>query len=539
MRPTRMFIATAGIVAVLGAVSGCTFGAGEPSTPTAPPLSTDRPGYGNPPADAVATVTDERVEAAVAALPDSIEQLMDETGMPGLAVAVVYGGKLVYSEGFGVRNIDSEEPVDPDTVFQLASVSKSVGATVVAHEVTEGVVDWDTPVALHLPEFALADPWVTEHVTIGDLYAHRSGLFMHAGDELEDLGYDRGEVLQRLRHTPLSPFRSTYAYGNYDITAAAESVARAAGTDWADLSEEVLYEPLGMSSTSSRFDDFMAEENRADGHILDDGEWVVTPSQRQPDAQSPAGGVSSSVTDMAAWMSMVLSASGPDAEANDVVSPEALVPAITAQSISGPAALGYQRSGFYGYGFNAGSTAGGLASVSHSGAFYLGTGTTFSLLPEAGLGIIALANGSADGTTETIAARFMDRAQFGEVRQDWWSLYSAGLASVSQPTGELVGQSPPADAAPARPLAEYAGNYANDYFGSASVTVVGDSLELTVGPGTVVWPLDHWDGDVFVFEPFSENAALGSVSQATFDGSTLVIELLDERGLGTFTRAAG
>lgn len=539
MRPTRMFIATAGIVAVLGAVSGCTFGAGEPSTPTAPPLSTDRPGYGNPPADAVATVTDERVEAAVAALPDSIEQLMDETGMPGLAVAVVYGGKLVYSEGFGVRNIDSEEPVDPDTVFQLASVSKSVGATVVAHEVTEGVVDWDTPVALHLPEFALADPWVTEHVTIGDLYAHRSGLFMHAGDELEDLGYDRGEVLQRLRHTPLSPFRSTYAYGNYDITAAAESVARAAGTDWADLSEEVLYEPLGMSSTSSRFDDFMAEENRADGHILDDGEWVVTPSQRQPDAQSPAGGVSSSVTDMAAWMSMVLSASGPDAEANDVVSPEALVPAITAQSISGPAALGYQRSGFYGYGFNAGSTAGGLASVSHSGAFYLGTGTTFSLLPEAGLGIIALANGSADGTTETIAARFMDRAQFGEVRQDWWSLYSAGLASVSQPTGELVGQSPPADAAPARPLAEYAGNYANDYFGSASVTVVGDSLELTVGPGTVVWPLDHWDGDVFVFEPFSENAALGSVSQATFDGSTLVIELLDEHGLGTFTRAAG
>lgn len=539
MRPTRMFIATAGIVAVLGAVSGCTFGAGEPSTPTTPPLSTDRPGYGNPPADAVATVTDERVEAAVAALPDSIEQLMDETGMPGLAVAVVYGGKLVYSEGFGVRNIDSEEPVDPDTVFQLASVSKSVGATVVAHEVTEGVVDWDTPVALHLPEFALADPWVTEHVTIGDLYAHRSGLFMHAGDELEDLGYDRGEVLQRLRHTPLSPFRSTYAYGNYDITAAAESVARAAGTDWADLSEEVLYEPLGMSSTSSRFDDFMAEENRADGHILDDGEWVVTPSQRQPDAQSPAGGVSSSVTDMAAWMSMVLSASGPGAEANDVVSPEALVPAITAQSISGPAALGYQRSGFYGYGFNAGSTAGGLASVSHSGAFYLGTGTTFSLLPEAGLGIIALANGSADGTTETIAARFMDRAQFGEVRQDWWSLYSAGLASVSQPTGELVGQSPPADAAPARPLAEYAGNYANDYFGSASVTVVGDSLELTVGSGTVVWPLDHWDGDVFVFEPFSENAALGSVSQATFDGSTLVIELLDEHGLGTFTRAAG
>jgi len=72
---------------------------------------------------------------------------------------------------------------------------------------------------------------------------------------------------------------------------------------------------------------------------------------------------------------------------------------------------------------------------------------------------------------------------------------------------------------------------------SARVSVVGDSLQLTVGPGTVVWPLEHWDGDVFTFEPFSENAPLGSVSQATFDGEHLVIELLNEHKLGTFTRA--
>jgi hypothetical protein len=68
--------------------------------------------------------------------------------------------------------------------------------------------------------------------------------------------------------------------------------------------------------------------------------------------------------------------------------------------------------------------------------------------------------------------------------------------------------------------------------------VVGDSLELTVGPGAP-WQLEHWDGDVFVFEPVSENSPLGSVSQATFDGSVLVIEHLDEHGLGRFERAAG
>jgi len=160
-------------------LSGCTVGAAAPS---ATPLSIDRPGYGNPPADALAEVTDEQVEAAIEAIPGHIDELMETSGVPGLAIAVVYDGETAYSDGFGVRNLDTGEPVDADTVFQIASMSKSVGATVVAHEVAEGVVSWDTPVVEHLPEFALADPWITEHVTIGDLYAHRSGLYKHAGD---------------------------------------------------------------------------------------------------------------------------------------------------------------------------------------------------------------------------------------------------------------------------------------------------------------------------------------------------------------------
>ena len=73
-------------------------------------------------------------------------------------------------------------------------------------------------------------------------------------------------------------------------------------------------------------------------------------------------------------------------------------------------------------------------------------------------------------------------------------------------------------------------------FRPAKVTVVGDHLELAMGPRTVVWPLTHWDRDVFTYQPYHENAPPGSVGQATFDGSTLVLELLDAHGLGTFTR---
>ena len=85
--------------------------------------------------------------------------------------------------GFGVGRVGTTDAVNADTVFQLASVSKSIGATVVAHQVASGVVAWNTPIVKHLPWFALGDDWVTRHVTIADMYAHRSGLPDHAGDE--------------------------------------------------------------------------------------------------------------------------------------------------------------------------------------------------------------------------------------------------------------------------------------------------------------------------------------------------------------------
>jgi CubicO group peptidase (beta-lactamase class C family) len=96
-------------------------------------------------------------------------------------------------------------------------------------------------------------------VTIADMYAHRSGLREHAGDQLEDLGYSRAQVLARLRLEKLHSFRDVYAYTNFGMTAAGEAVARAARTDWASLSQRDIYGPLDMTSTSSRFADYTVQ----------------------------------------------------------------------------------------------------------------------------------------------------------------------------------------------------------------------------------------------------------------------------------------
>ena len=89
------------------------------------------------------------VENAVAKLDGIAERMIAESGIPGMAVAVVHGGKTVYAKGFGVKEVGGTgegNQVDADTVFQLASLSKPLAATVVAHQVGVGAVDWDTPI---------------------------------------------------------------------------------------------------------------------------------------------------------------------------------------------------------------------------------------------------------------------------------------------------------------------------------------------------------------------------------------------------------
>jgi CubicO group peptidase (beta-lactamase class C family) len=510
------------------AVAVLTAACGAAATPPARTLS-DEP----PPLVAAMPLPDNAVDNAVAKLDGLVGELMSSSGIPGMAVAVVHGGKTLYAKGFGVRDIGKPDKIDADTVFQLASLSKPLAATVVAHQVGVGAVGWDTPVIDTLPWFALSDPAVTRMLSVGDLFAHRSGLPDHAGDMLEDLGYDRRAVLERLRQLPLAPFRTSYAYTNFGVTAAAEAVATGAGESWADLCDRVLYRPLGMNSTSSRFADYERRGDKAVAHVKTANGYEPRYT-RNPDAQSPAGGVSSSVNDLTGWLAMMLAEGNYNGTA--VVDPKALLPVLTPQAVSSPPSQPAMRPGFYGYGFNVGTSSAGRTQFSHSGGFNLGAATNFIMIPSADVAIVALTNAAPSGIPETLTAEFADLVQFGEVRQDWRKLYAQAFASMDAPVGELVAKSPPPNPAPARALASYTGSYANPYWGPATVAEKDGQLTLAIGPRPDVYPLRHWDGDTFTFALTNENAPPGTISKATFDSNRLTLEYFDTDKMGTFAR---
>ena len=504
----------------------------------------DRPGA-TPAASPAATgrVTRERVALAAERVPALARQILERTGVPGMSVAVVSGDAVAFLGGFGVRQLGGAAVVDADTVFQLASVSKTIAATVVAAVVGDDTVEWTSRMANVDPSFALRDAWPTQQVTLSDLFAHRSGLRDHAGDLLEDLGFDRDEVIHRIRYLePEYSFRAGYAYTNFGVTAAAVAVAKAAGASWEDLSTARLYAPLGMVHTSSRFADYMAATNRAIPHVKDGAGWKVTPMQRDPDAQSPAGGVSSTARDLVPWVRLQLG-QGVVGGAR-LIPAAALAPAHVPQSVMQiPQDPATQRAGFYGLGMDVSYTDFGTIQWSHSGAFASGAATAYYLLPGAGFGVLALTNGAPVGAPEALCLSVLDLAQRGEVTRDWLATVAPVFAAMAAPpygTG-TDWDTPPSGAMPALPDNAYLGTYRNDFYGDVAVVQAGGRLVLRIGPKPREFPLGHHDRDTFSWQPTGENAAGRSGLSFTIgaDGTASAFhdEYLATGGPGVLIRA--
>ena len=472
-----------------------------------------------------------------------VAEALQRTGVPGLSMAVVHQDQVVHLRGFGVRHAGKTELVDPDTVFQLASLSKPVASTVVAGLVGDRLVAWDDPIVRHDPSFSMHDVWVTSQVTIRDMFSHRGGLPDHAGDGLEDIGFGRAEILHRLRYVkPASSFRSRYAYTNFGLTAAAVAVARASGRSWEDISAERLYSPLGMTSTSSRFSDFQAASNRASGHRRQAGAWIVKDT-RNPDPQSPAGGVSSTARDMAAWLRLQLG--GGTIGGQEIIKAEGLDETHRPQMVNTQAENPVlDRPSFYGLGWGIDYQDEGRVRWSHSGAFNLGAATCVNVLPAERVAIVVLTNTQPIGLPEAVCRSFLDLIRYGSVQRDWLALYEPRMAQAMAPDyGTSIDYSqPPAQPSSPLPAASYIGSYRSDLYGTIEIGAVDGGLVLRLGPRHPPFPLRHFDRDLFTYQPVGENAfgpsAVGFTLGPDRKATSVTIENLDLNGQGNFIRMA-
>lgn len=337
---------------------------------------------------------------------------------PGMAVAVVKDGKLVVARGFGRRERGGQQPVDSHTRFAIASLTKGFTAAAAAMLVGEGKLAWEEPVVARLPGFALKDARVTAELSLRDVLSHRSGL-----DESADLlwlgtGYDRAEVVARLREVgQAAPLRAAFSYSNVLYSVAGSLIAQAAGQPYEQVVRSRLLEPLAMRD--SGFGVPAADiANVARPHAERAGMLTTIPP-RDVDNIGPAAALYASAEDLARWLQVLLGRGMLDGKR--IIAEKAVDTILTPQMLVGLAgwqkAL-YPQSHFLtqAMGFMLQDYRGRLVAWGTGGID--GFSCSLALIPEEQLGVAVLTNVPWTGLPEAIVYFVLDDS-LGVRGKDW------------------------------------------------------------------------------------------------------------------------
>jgi CubicO group peptidase (beta-lactamase class C family) len=434
------------------------------------------------------------------------QKSLQEWGTPGMAVAIVVKDQVVYTQGFGVRQVGGTEPVTPETIFQIGSISKSFTSALVGQLVDQGAVDWTSRVCELVPEFQMYDPWVTREFMVEDTMSQRSGMAPYAGDLLAFLGRDRKEMVQAIRHIePVSSLRSRFAYVNNLWLVAALVIEAKTGQSWEQAVQTRLFEPLGMTSSSTGWDDFYGAANRAVPHARS-SQGLVPLTREWPFSKwvysyGPAGGINSNVLDMTGYARMQLHGT---VDGRQLLSRQTLDKLHSPHIFAGGKTV-HPATAIFEVGA-ASYCLGWLRQevdpqpiVWHNGGTS-GSKAVLGLLPDSEVAIVVLTNLADTELPEALMYRFYD-LYLERPEQD----YSANFlrTRLAQQTTPPVR---PAKVLPPMPLSRYVGTYHHPVYGSVVVRVDGDGLTASLTPAAVI-QLRPWNRDTFVFVDFSDPGA--------------------------------
>ena len=418
--------------------------------------------------------------------------------VPGTAIAIVRNDSVIYSKGYGVRELGKPDAVDDHTLFAIGSASKAFTAASIAMLVDQGKVKWDDPATKFLPDFELFDPYATRELSIRDILSHRSGLsrgdLMWYGSEL-----DRDQILHRVRFLqPSWSFRSQFGYQNLMYLAAGQVIAHVANTTWDDYVARSIFRPLGMTSTNTSTKLLAGLPDVASPHAdIDDTVRVI--AWRNIDNIAPAGAINSNVVDMAQWVRLQLGKGKFDgkqlisaAQVDEMHSPHTIIKQDGAFRILFPGVNFFE----YGMGWFLQDYRG--KKVVHHGGNIDGMSALVAMIPEDNFGMVILTNMNGTPLPSVLMYRTFDlhlKAPPKDWSADRFTAYSA-LVKQARDAQKAIEAQRVANTKPSLALAQYAGTYADSMYGDARVREEGGHLVLQRGP-SFTGDLEHWHFDTF------------------------------------------
>jgi len=428
----------------------------------------------------------------------------EDWGVPGFAVAIVKDDEVVFAEGYGVREQGKPGGVDENTRFAIASNTKAFTAAALAMLVDRGELSWDDRVIDHLPYFQLYAPYVTQEMRVRDLLCHRSGLGTFSGDLIwYGTNHTREEVVRRVRYLPpAGGFRAHYGYSNIMFLAAGEIVEAVTGVSWDGFIETEIFGPLGMADSYTSVDSLPGKPNVATPHAGNGG-GVAPFAWYDWDNIAPAGGIISSVSDMAKWLRLQLNGGTWDGRTyfSEAASRTMWTPHISYE-VGEESEEMYPSTHFRGYGLGWGLMDYLGRKVASHGGGYDGMFSRVALVPEENLGLVILTNSNTNMPV-ALTYKILD-AYLGGVERDWSKEFLERAERDRRRSEEeraAFERARVPNTEPSLPLEAYAGVYGGRMYGDATVTLENGHLVVQFLPNPdLTGDLSHWNYDTFEVE---------------------------------------
>jgi CubicO group peptidase (beta-lactamase class C family) len=407
-----------------------------------------------------------------------IREGMTDWQVPALSIVIVKDGKIVFIKGYGVKDINSKEPVDENTLFMIASNTKLFTGMALAQLDYDKKLSLDDKITKYFPAYKLYEPTTTQLVTIRDLLCHRIGTKTFQGDfTFWNSKLSRATIMEKMRLLkPSGNFRQQYGYCNSCFMAAGQVIPKVTGKEWQAYVKDSFFIPLGMNSTYASIHD--APNNKLAKPYTTSYTGVLrdVPFDKW-DNLGPAASIISNVTDLSKWLMFQLDSgrvNGRQVVPFDVLQKTREINIVTnsRRSSSTPTHIAGYGLGLFVQDYN------GRQVYWHTGGA-AGMLSVVCFIPEERLGFAVLSSNDNQNLFSILRSQILDaylgvpyRNRSKQALNGFNEGMSKSLKEIADWKARVKG------AAPALPLKAYEGTYTNALYGSISISVKDKGLMI-------------------------------------------------------------
>ena len=430
-----------------------------------------------------------------------LNRVLKDQNIAGFAVAVVKGDQVIYSKGFGYRDIENKKPVTPNTLFAIGSSTKAFTSGILGLLEKDGKLTLDDKATSLLPQLQFYNNEMNNQVTVRDLMAHRTGLSRYDYSWLLFNTANRDSIISRVKYMqPTSGVREKWFYNNFMFLAQGMIAEKLTGKTWEQNVKEKFFEPLEMTRSNTSMASFKADNDASLPYMTIKDSVIKKIDYYDINGMGPAGSINSSVNDMANWLKVWIS--GGKFKGKEILPQSYIKEAASSQMVMNASLPGKHADIFlanYGLGWMIGSYRGHYA-VEHGGNIN-GFSANVAFYPTDGLGIVVLTNQNVsavpDIVTQSIADRMFKLKPIdwnGDAKKAADAVRESNKAEKANEKKSLI-----LNTTPSHSLNAYVGSFENPAYGLLKIVNEKNQLYANVAENKLLLKHLHYD----VFEPKS------------------------------------